>query len=137
MDFQQKIHLYDKNIPTRKTSAQEGAKIQTQLINKGLLNKAQGKALQLTIAAKLLRALQEVQGCRIAKIAASFFYLSLHLAENIIEEQEDAQNIERRIQILELTHHHLDQYIAQNTEADAIGDAVAEYHRNHRDKGRE
>lgn len=43
MDFQQKIHLYDKNIPTRKTSAQEGAKIQTQLINKGLLNKAQGK----------------------------------------------------------------------------------------------
>ena len=42
----------DKNIPTWKTSAQEGAKIQTQLINKGLLNKAQGKALQLTIAAK-------------------------------------------------------------------------------------
>ena len=34
----------DKNIPTWKTSAQEGAKIQTQLINKGLLNKAQGKA---------------------------------------------------------------------------------------------
>lgn len=137
MDFQQKIHLYDKNFPTWKTSAQEGAKIQTQLINKGLLNKAQGKALLLTIAAKLLRALQEVQGCRIAKIAASFFYLSLHLAENIIEEQEDAQNIERRIQILELTHHHLDQYIAQNAETDAIGDAVAEYHRNHRDKGRE
>ena len=42
----------EKNIPTWKTSAQEGAKIQTQLINKGLLNKAQGKALQLTIAAK-------------------------------------------------------------------------------------
>jgi hypothetical protein len=42
----------DKNIPTWKTSAQEGAKIQTQLINKGLLNNAQGKALQLTIAAK-------------------------------------------------------------------------------------
>ena len=42
----------DKNIPTWKTSAQEGAKIQTKLINKGLLNKAQGKALQLTIAAK-------------------------------------------------------------------------------------
>lgn len=42
----------DKNIPTWKTSAQEGAKIQTQLINKGLLNKAQGKAIQLTIAAK-------------------------------------------------------------------------------------
>lgn len=135
MDFQQKIHLYDKNIPTWKTSAQEGAKIQTQLINKGLLNKAQGKALQLTIAAKLLRALQEVQGCRIAKIAASFFYLPLHLAENIIEEQEDAQDIQRRIQILELTHHHLDQYIAQNAEADAIGDAVAEHHRNHRDEG--
>ena len=30
----------DKNIPTWKTSAQEGAKIQTQLINKGLLNNA-------------------------------------------------------------------------------------------------
>ena len=42
----------DKNIPTWKTAAQKGAKIQTQLINKGLLNKAQGKALQLTIAAK-------------------------------------------------------------------------------------
>ena len=76
MDFQQKIHLYDKNIPTWKTSAQEGAKIQTQLINKGLLNKAQGKALQLTIAAKLLRALQEVQVCRIAKIAASFLSIA-------------------------------------------------------------
>ena len=58
------------------------------------------------------------------------FYLSLHLTENIIEEQEDAQNIERRIQILELTHHHLDQYITQNSEADTIGDTVAEYHRN-------
>ena len=65
------------------------------------------------------------------------FYLSLHLAENIIEEQEDAQDIQRRIQILELAHHHLDQYITQNAEADAIGDAVAEHHRNHRDKGRE
>ena len=42
----------DKNIPTWKTAAQEGAKINTQLINKGLLNNAQGKALQLTIAAK-------------------------------------------------------------------------------------
>ena len=42
----------DKNIPTWKTAAQEGAKINAQLINKGLLNKAQGKALQLTIAAK-------------------------------------------------------------------------------------
>ena len=42
----------DKNIPTWKTAAQEGAKINAQLINKGLLNNAQGKALQLTIAAK-------------------------------------------------------------------------------------
>ena len=70
-------------------------------------------------------------GCRLV------FYLSLNLAEYIIEEQEDAQNIERRIQIPELTHHHLDQYITQDAEADAIGDAVAEHHRNHRDKGRE
>ena len=65
----------------------------------------------------------------------SRFYLSLHLAENIIEEQEDAQDIERKIQILELTHHHLDEHITQDAEADAIGDAVAEHHRNHRDKG--
>ena len=43
----------DKNIPTWKTAAQEGAKINAQLINKGLLNNAQGKALQLTIAANL------------------------------------------------------------------------------------
>ena len=42
----------DKNIPTWKTAAQEGAKINAQLTNKGLLNNAQGKALQLTIAAK-------------------------------------------------------------------------------------
>ena len=42
----------DKNIPTWKTAAQEGAKINAQLINKGLLNNAQGKALQLTITAK-------------------------------------------------------------------------------------
>jgi|GEM_PF-1890597 len=35
----------DKNIPTWKTAAQEGAKINAQLINKGLLNNAQGKAL--------------------------------------------------------------------------------------------
>lgn len=42
----------DKNIPTWKTAALEGAKINAQLINKGLLNNAQGKALQLTIAAK-------------------------------------------------------------------------------------
>ena len=62
------------------------------------------------------------------------FYLSLILAENIIEEQEDAQDIERRIQVLELTHHHFDQYIAQDSEADAIGDTVAEHHRNHRDE---
>ena len=41
----------DKNIPTWKTAAQEGAKINAQLINKGLLNKAQGKALQLSVAA--------------------------------------------------------------------------------------
>ena len=56
------------------------------------------------------------------------------LSESIIDEQEDAQDIERKIQILELTHHHLDQYITQNAEADAIGDAVAEHHRNHRDE---
>ena len=71
-------------------------------------------------------------GCRLV------FYLSLNLAEYIIEEQEDAQDIERKIQILELTHHHLDEHITQDAEAaDAIGDAVAEHHRNHRDKGRE
>ena len=34
----------DKNIPTWKTAAQKGAKINAQLINKGLLNNAQGKA---------------------------------------------------------------------------------------------
>ena len=73
----------------------------------------------------------------VMQVAASFFIYRFHLAENIIEEQEDAQNIERKIQILELTHHHLDQYIAQDAEADAIGDAVAEHHRNHRDEGRE
>ena len=61
----------------------------------------------------------------------------LALSESIVDEQEDAQNIERRIQILELTHHHLDKHITQDTEADAIGDAVAEHHRNHRDEGRE
>ena len=65
------------------------------------------------------------------------FIYRFHLAEYIIEEQEDAQDIERKIQILELTHHHLDQYIAQDSEADTIGDTVAEHHRNHRDKGRE
>lgn len=70
-------------------------------------------------------------GCRLV------FIYRFHLAENIIEEQEDAQDIERKIQILELAHHHLDQYITQNSEADAIGDAVAEHHRNHRDEGRE
>ena len=32
--------------------------------------------------------------------------------------------------MLELTHHHLDQYITQNSEADTIGDTVAEQHRN-------
>ncbi len=41
----------DKDIPTWKTSAHEGAKISSQLINKNLLNNAQGKALELTIAA--------------------------------------------------------------------------------------
>ena len=41
----------DKDIPTWKTSAEAGAKINAQLINKNLLNKAQGKALQLTVAA--------------------------------------------------------------------------------------
>ena len=42
----------DKDLPTWKTSAAEGAKISTQLVSKDLLNKVQGKALQLTIAAK-------------------------------------------------------------------------------------
>ncbi len=41
----------DNDIPTWKTSAKAGAKISTQLVNKGLLNSAQGKALQLTVAA--------------------------------------------------------------------------------------
>ena len=68
------------------------------------------------------------------KSTSNFFIL---LVYNIIDEQEDAQNIERKIQILELTHHHLDKHIAQDAKADAIGDAVAEYHRNHRDEGRE
>ena len=40
-----------KTTPTWKTTHAAGAKISTQLINKGLLNSAQGKALQLTIAA--------------------------------------------------------------------------------------
>ena len=70
------------------------------------------------------------------QIAASFLSVAL-LAENIIEKQEDAQDIERRIQILELAHHHLDQYVTQNSEADTIGNTVAEHHRNHRDEGRE
>ena len=70
----------------------------------------------------------------VMQVAASFFIYRFHLAENIIEEQEDAQDIERRIQVLELTHHHLDQYIAQDSEADAIGNTVAEHHRNYRDE---
>ena len=41
----------DKETPTWKTSAATGAKISTQLVNKDLLNKAQGQALQLTVAA--------------------------------------------------------------------------------------
>ena len=41
----------DKDIPTWKTAASDGAKISTQLVSKNLLNKAQGKALQLTVAA--------------------------------------------------------------------------------------
>ena len=61
------------------------------------------------------------------KSTSNFFILLVH---SIIDEQEDAQNIERKIQILELTHHHLDKHITQDAETDAIGDAVAEYHRN-------
>ncbi len=41
----------DKETPTWKTFAQDGAKISTQLINKDLLNKAQGKALQIIVTA--------------------------------------------------------------------------------------
>ena len=53
----------DKNIPTWKTASQEGANINAQLINKGLLNNAQGKALQLTIAANLqLQPLSSMRG---------------------------------------------------------------------------
>ena len=70
------------------------------------------------------------------QIAANYFMIIYYLlSESIIDEQEDAQNIERRIQILELTHHHLDQYITQDAEADAIGDTVAEHHGNHRNEG--
>lgn len=74
----------------------------------------------------------------IMQVAANYFMIIYYLlSESIVDEQEDAQNIERKIQILELTHHHLDEHIAQDAEADAIGDAVAEHHRNHRDEGRE
>ena len=70
------------------------------------------------------------------QIAAICFMIIYYLlSESIIDEQEDAQDIERRIQILELTHHHLDQYITQDTEADTIGNTVAEHHRNHCDEG--
>lgn len=41
----------EQNIPTWNTTAAEGARLQAQLVSKGLLNNAQGKALQLTIAA--------------------------------------------------------------------------------------
>ena len=68
------------------------------------------------------------------KSTSNFFILLVH---SIIDEQEDAQNIERKIQILELTHHHLDKHITQDAETDAIGDAVAEHHRYHGDEGRE
>ena len=68
------------------------------------------------------------------KSTSNFFILLVH---SIIDEQEDAQNIERKIQILELTHHHLDKHITQDAETDAIGDAVAEHHRNHCDESRE
>lgn len=72
------------------------------------------------------------------QIAANYFMIIYYLlSESIVDEQEDAQDIERKIQILKLTHHHLDEHIAQDAEADAIGDAVAEHHRNHRDEGRE
>ena len=42
----------DVKMPAWKTSAEEGASVKAQLISAGLLNKAQGKALQLTVAAK-------------------------------------------------------------------------------------
>ena len=72
------------------------------------------------------------------QIAANCFMIIYYLlSESIVDEQEDAQDIERKIQILKLTHHHLDQYITQDAEADAIGDAVAEHHRNHCNEGRE
>lgn len=71
--------------------------------------------------------------CRLPPIVLWFY--DYPLSESIIDEQEDAQDIERRIQIPELTHHHLDQYIAQDAEADAIGDAVTEPHRNHCNEG--
>lgn len=41
----------DKETPTWNTTVAPGAKLSTQLVSKGLLNTAQGKALQLTIAA--------------------------------------------------------------------------------------
>lgn len=70
------------------------------------------------------------------QVAANYFMIIYYLlSESIVDEQEDAQNIERKIQILELTHHHLDKHITQDAETDAIGDAVAEHHRNHRDEG--
>ena len=39
------------------------------------------------------------------QVAANYFMIIYYLlSESIIDEQEDAQNIERKIQILELTH---------------------------------
>ena len=64
-------------------------------------------------------------------------HYDLSLPEYKVGDKDEAQDDQCRIELLPLSGAELEDDVAQDAEADTVGDRVAEHHRDHRDEGGE